>query len=185
MKIYEAYNSYETEDFEENKRFSCHSWLFMCIDDIAESLITIAANSSYLNQKDLVGKYNATNYFLDIYLYHQSSRFINYPKERNPELDFSIILYGLLENGADVNSVDYARDSFLKNLNNAFVSQETLSWKQKNKFINSEIINLCKEKNRKEIITALLEKEKRPIYLGLYLELSLLENNKKSRKIKV
>jgi hypothetical protein len=185
MKIYEAYNSYGTEDFEENKKFSCHSWLFMCIKNIQDTFHIIQRNSSYINEKDLVGKYNAVNYLLDIYSYHQTSKFRNYPKERNYELDFSIILYGLLEHDADILSVDYERKTFLENLQAAFNSQKDLSWKQKNFFVSSNSFLICKSNSRKATIVKMLENEKRPIYLGLNLELSLSNNRKEVKKFKL
>ena len=186
MKIYTQYNSYGYEYFDENRKFSCHSWLFNCIDNIGETFNIIERNQDYLHEKDLVGKYNSLNFLLEIFTFHQTSGFKKYPKDRNIELDFCLILYGLLIHGAQIDSMDYERKSFLDNFDDMFQSQEDLSWKQKYKIFSKDTINLIYEPlNRESLLKAMLEKEKRPMYTGLCLEFSLPTNNQTDKKFKL
>lgn len=186
MKIYKQYNSYEYAEFDENQKWSCHSWLFYCIDNIAESFTIIEKNQTYLNEKDLVGKYNALNYLLDIFSFHQTSGLRKYPKDRNVELDFCIILHALLKNGGDISSLDYERNTFLDNFDKLLDSQQELSWKQKYKVLSEQSQQLIyNPENRDNILKSMLENEQRPIYTGLCLEFSLAINQKVEKKIKL
>ena len=185
MKIYSFCYSYGKEDFAENAKFSCHSWLLKCIDDINNVEIYVEKSNSYLNEKDLVGKYNALNFLLEIYTYHQTSRFMYYPKDRNYILDFSIILNELVKNNADLNSVDYERKSFIDNLHAVFQSQEELSWKHKSRFISIECFDLLSYKTASQTLEKMLKNEERPIYLGLCLDYSLENKNLIKNRIKL
>lgn len=186
MKIYTQYNSYGYENFDENRKFSCHSWLFKCIENINDTFNIIEQNKQYIHEKDLVGKYNSLNFLLEIFTFHQTSGFKKYPKDRNIELDFCIILYGLLTHGAQIDSIDYERKTFLDNFDNIFQSQEDLFWKQKYKIFSKETIELIYNPcNREEILKLMLENEQRPEYLGLCLKLSLDKNTETKRKFKL
>jgi hypothetical protein len=186
MKVYTQYNSYYDSEFDENRIWSCHSWIFNCIDNIAETFHIIDKNQSYIHNKDLVGKYNSLNYLLDIFAFHQTSGFRRYPKNRNVELDFCIILYGLLTYGAQMDSIDYERKTFMDNFDNMFQSQQDLSWKQKYKLFSNESKQLVYQRNdRKSILKSMLANEKRPVYIGLFLEFSLDINNNQTKKFKL
>lgn len=186
MKIYNQYNSYADSEFDENRVWSCHSWLLACIDNIGETFNIIEKNKLYIHEKDLVGKYNSLNYLLDIFAFHQTSGFRKYPKNRNVELDFCIIFYGLISYHAQLDSTDYERKTFLDNFDNMMQSQEDLSWKQKYKIFSKKTIDLIyNPSNKLQTLISMLENEQRPIYLGLCLDFSLEENNKINKKIKL
>ncbi len=185
MKIYSTRYSYSKEDFAENVKFSCHSWLLSCIEDINNTEMYVNKNKYFINEKDLVGKYNALNFLLEIYTYHQTSKFLYYPKDRNYILDFSIILNSLIKNNADLYSIDYERKSFLENLNNVFSSQENLSWKKDYSFISENCFKLLSDKTSYQTLKSMLENEKRPIYLGLCLDYSLGNENKQKLRVKL
>ncbi len=185
MKIYHNYGSYEKEDFMENMRFSCHGWIRKCVEDIGSTSVFVEKNKDYLNEKDLVGKFNSLNYLLDFFMYHQSIRYRNYPSNRNPKIDFLIISYFLIINSADVNSIDYQRHSFLENLALAKKSEIDNQWKQKYSFLDEQILFVCLNENKKDILSSILVKESLDSYFKLKLEFSLKDNFKKDKLIKI
>ncbi len=142
MKVYELFNGYESEDFTENVKFSCHGWIMKCIKNINLTPKIAFENSSWINTKDIVGKYNAPNFLLEVFSFYQSKRFRDYPKNRDYLIDFSIILYFLLKNDADLTIKDYEGKNFIVNLIKVFSSQEKVSWKKSHKFLNNNTFSL-------------------------------------------
>ncbi len=187
MKIYTHPYSYTKEDFLENKKFSCHSWIDTSISNINDIIPIVEKNRNYLNELDLVGKFNSLNYLLDCFIFHQNQHFSTYPKGNNPLFDFHIIAHELIRNDAIVMSMDYQKKTFLENLNNYLESIEEYKWKQKKQFISLETIGfvVASDKKRNDYLIDLLKDKDE--YLNLFLNYSLDENAVKpiSSKLKI
>ncbi len=185
MKIYTHPYSYTKEDFLENKKFSCHSWIDNSIIKINDISSIVEKNKSYLNELDLVGKFNSLNYLLDCFIFHQNQHFSSYPKNNNPLYDFHIIAHELILNDAIVMSMDYQKKTFLENLNNYIQSIDEYKWKQNKQFITFETIGFVVSdyKKRNDYLVDLLKDKDN--YLNLFLNYFLDENKVKPISLKL
>ncbi len=187
MLLYSIPYQYKQEDFFENKKFSCHSWINKCIEDISNSHLIVEKNSNYLNELDLVGKFNSLNYLLDVFSYHQNSKLMNYPKEQNPYLDFLLIFNELLMNGADIFSYDYKRNSFLDNLNEIVFHDKNNKWRGKPFNFTEEMILFVyqTEVEKTEVILKQFGNIKNDLYLPTILNLQLKKNDRVNLPFKI
>lgn len=187
MRVLETFNTYSEEDFLENKKFSCHGWINNCIKDINLALEIIEEHKSNINEKDLVGKFNALNYAIDVFSFYQNTRFRNYPdtNNRDYQLDFAIIFYGLLKNDGDILSYDYRKETVRDNLNKVFKSENEISWKMTHKFIHPLIFDMSNSENPIEQLREIIKDKDTKNYLMVSLNINLIENNipKKRNKI--
>lgn len=185
MKLYSHPYSYTKEEFLENKKFSCHSWIPLSLEKINEIDIIVNQHQSFLNDKDLVGKFNALNSLLDWFLFHQSQRFYLYPKKNNPCIDFKIICHELLLNYTDVESRDYTNNTFLENIKNHIEFEKKYTWKQKFSFVQEDILFFLEDNNndrKKHIINKISSLEN---YMNLFLKYSLTNKENKLKVIKI
>lgn len=185
MKVIETYNSYSKEDFLENKKFSCHNWVIKCIENINISLDIIEKNKYQINDKDLVGKFNTLNFTIDVFSFYQNTRFRDYPINRDYELDFAIILYGLLKNDGNILSYDYRKETVRDNLNKFFKSENDISWKNTHKFINPLIFDMCNSENPIEQLKLIMKDKDTKKYLLVSLQINLENNHNQIKKLKI
>lgn len=116
MKIPDKFYFIREENFNEDLKWSCHSYLHKSVLNIEQHFGSEQQSKILqVNERDITGKFNAPNFLLHIYLYHSVNRFRSYPANQDATADFILILKDLIHHQALLDIPDWTGNTFLEN----------------------------------------------------------------------
>lgn len=127
MLIPQKYYSLSQERYEEDIKYSLHSYLYKSIKNNQIDTIEtkIKDNVSSLNEPDLYGKYCSLNFLLDNFIFHYNNKGKYYYNKNFLFIDCLYVTQLLLDHHAHGLCNDYKKMSYYDNL--IFIEHETES----------------------------------------------------------